>query len=118
MNATSAQLYMAVINLLTRYTVTIEDRHILEAIKIAKRTAELLGEDSEDKTPSDEDVIKFVKQAMATMNGRPTSRTQLVNTIRMRGQEQMIADYMVNRAESLGIIKSETIGLRTDYTLA
>ena len=56
---------------------------------------------------------------MKLFGGKVSSKTQLVNAIRLKGYDQIIAEYIVNRAEAKDlIIPHFDTGNRTYYTLA
>ena len=95
------------------------DEEIKMAISVAKRTAELIDDGPEDKTPKDTDVEKIVRDVLKLFGGKVSSKTQLVNAIRLKGYDQIIAEYIVNRAEAKDlIIPHFDTGNRTYYTLA
>ena len=122
MNPSTSQLYMAAINLLAASTakgeeVTRED--ILWAIDIASRTAEELEDTKPTIVPADEEVKKVVTQAFNTMYKKKFSKSMLRNAMMLKcGYRRFIADYVIERAEVLNIVKSSPRGNCIDYSLA
>lgn len=97
----------------------IEDTHIKKAIEIAKRTAVMI-EEEEDELPKDEEIDKCIHSVFRDIFGKTAiSKGQLVNAVMLYGKySKRVAEYIVHRSFSQGIIVDVKSGFRTDYTLA
>ena len=75
---------------------------------------------SEDyNVPSDEECLTSVKAAFRVMNDRQSTKSQLANAIVLKFKvKKMIAEYIISRAEGLGLIKAFPRGNCIDYALA
>ncbi len=122
MKVTNSQLFLAACNMMSRMIQPSESAAytdsalVKRAVKIAKMVADEIPEG--EKIPDDVNVISVVDAAMKVFDGRPCVRTQLTNVIRLLGYEQIQAEYMISRAETLKVIVANVKGSRTDYTLA
>lgn len=75
-------------------------------------------QDEEDELPSDEECAKVIKEAFRVMNGRPSTKSQLVNAIVLKHKmKRMVVEYMISRAETAGIITVTMRGNCINYQL-
>lgn len=75
-------------------------------------------QDEEDELPSDEECAKVIKEAFRVMNGRPSTKSQLVNAIVLKHKmKRMVVEYMISRAETAGIITVAMRGNCINYQL-
>lgn len=75
-------------------------------------------QDEEDELPSDEECTKVIKEAFRVMNGRPSTKSQLVNAIVLKHKmKRMVVEYMISRAETAGIITVAMRGNCINYQL-
>jgi hypothetical protein len=76
------------------------------------------NENDEYDVPTDEECVNAVKAALRVMNDRASTKSQLVNAIVLKYKvKKMIAEYIISRAEGLGVIKAKPRGNCTDYKL-
>lgn len=93
------------------------------AIDMTMKLVEKIPDDESKETdeyevPSDEECANAVKSALRVMNDRASTKSQLVNAIVLKYKvKKMIAEYIISRAEGLGIIKAKPRGNCTDYKL-
>ena len=75
-------------------------------------------QEAEYELPSEEECKKVIKEAFRVMNDRSSTKSQLVNAILLKHKiKRMIAEYMISRAEAVGIIKAIPRGNCIDYQL-
>ena len=75
-------------------------------------------QDEEDELPRDEECAKVIKEAFRVMNGRPSTKSQLVNAIVLKHKmKRMVVEYMISRAETAGIITVTMRGNCINYQL-
>lgn len=123
MKATASQVYMATISLISgllsnKDVNNITDEDIRAALDVAERTAEMVMDDSE-AVPSDDEVVSAVKDTFAMLSTRTATKTQLLNGIMLKvNARRKIAEYIIGRAVTIGLINPDVSGTKTIYTHA
>lgn len=96
----------------------ITDEDIRAALDVAERTAEMVMDDSE-AVPSDDEVVSAVKDTFAMLSTRTATKTQLLNGIMLKvNARRKIAEYIIGRAVTIGLINPDVSGTKTIYTHA
>lgn len=91
------------------------------ALDMTMKLVEKIPDDQQEaeyELPSEEECKKVIKEAFRVMNDRSSTKSQLVNAILLKHKiKRMIAEYMISRAEAVGIIKAIPRGNCIDYQL-
>lgn len=91
------------------------------ALDMTMKLVEKIPDDQQEveyELPSEEECEKVIKEAFRVMNDRSSTKSQLVNAILLKHKiKRMIAEYMISRAEAVGIIKAIPRGNCIDYQL-
>ncbi len=91
------------------------------ALDMTMKLVEKIPDDQQEaeyELPSEEECKKVIKEAFRVMNDRSSTKSQLVNAILLKHKiKRMIAEYMISRAEAIGIIKAIPRGNCIDYQL-
>ena len=91
------------------------------ALDMTMKLVEKIPDDQQEaeyELPSEEECKKIIKEAFRVMNDRSSTKSQLVNAILLKHKiKRMIAEYMISRAEAIGIIKAIPRGNCIDYQL-